>query len=865
MKLLPKNWAARVLTIWAAIAIVCVGGYYGARHVAWPAYRGWREARLNRMARKFLAEGNVSDALITVRRNLRANQSNLETWRLAVEVAKAKDSPEAIGFLDHIVKAGGTLAERLELVRLALHYGYVRQAVDALDGAGAEARDSADFHALAAEAYRRVGRLAAAKLELYSLVALRPHDGAAQLSLAQAEFNDDRDHPDLALRAKVEQLAEDPALHVRALALLLDDALARHAAEDAAKFAERLEPDTQTTAQELQVLAGFELGAPDHVAAYRKKLDGELARDPDGAAEFVRYLTAHHRLAEAQRWFAALPDQTRAAPAPAQALGEALFAAKDWAALGAHLDAYAWGDHDYLRQAFIAYVDRQTGHPADAQEAWKFASAKAGDSIPKLADLVTRASDWGWNDDAAELLRRVFNLMPRNESVRNQLIAWERMHGNTIGLNRVFARVVEVEPDNRDAKNNLAYTSLLLGTNLARAYGLARELHAAEPDNPFYATTESLALYKQGKPDDALALLAKLPPAALSGPERAVLRALYEAAAGDTAQAQGLLAGIARARLLPEESALATQAGDLIAGQTEAHDTRQRLLAQREKNREAGRHGWLHLLPDAGGEVPAPLQSADTLFAADDLQGLNAFLHGGNWGPNEPLRFALLAYVDRKESDAVAAREDWRLAVSSAGGDLRQLNNLIALATAWEWRDERMDALDRRFARDASDPAQLAELVEYYRAAGRTADMARVLGVFVDTQPATPAQQGAFAYYSMLCNQNLTRAYVVAQKSYQDAPDQPGLRAIYAFSLWKQQRYDEAWTLLDRAQAADGSIVPLPLLQAAVLADLKRAADAVQYLNGYERKDPLPEETSLAASLRRRLSPKDAGALSAAM
>ncbi len=865
IKLLPADRRTRIIVIWITLVAVVVGGYFTARYLAWPAVRSWREARLNRMAEEFLAQGNYTDALLTARKNLKKNQRNLETWRLAYRIAEAKESPEAVYYLDHVVKYGKKLPDRIAFIQLAMHHGYMRHAVEAVEGAGEEARDSAEFHQVAAEALQRANRSVAAKVHLYSLAQLRPDDPEAQLALAEAEFRDDVARPNLELRRRIAGIAEDPRLRVRALTLLVDDAVARKDAAAAARFGEQLEREDIDAAQSLRVLEAYELAESPRLAAYREALTTRFAREEQGAAAWLRRELARGQLSEARDWYRALPDETQKSPSVAHAMTDILLAAADWSSLRALLERTDWGEDDYRRQAYLSYVARATGRPVEAQDAWKFAALKAGNKLPKLADLVARASQWGWNDQAAELLWKVFHLLPQNESVRDQLVAWERLQGNTSNLNRLFAKLLESDPDNLQARNNLAYTSLLLGSNLTRAYAIARELYAQDPKNPFFATTQALALLRQGKPADGLEVLESIGPVALAQPERAVLRARLRAGAGQAESVQDMIAGIPQRRLLPEERALARAALTEVARANTAAGAGRLLSEQRADNEAQGRSGWIALLPAEAVDLENPkVLAADTFFAAGDVAGLGQSLRSGAWGgAQEHLRLALLAYVGRHDGDLSSAKNAWRAALATAGGDIAKLSALTTLAQTWDWRDEYFEAIDRRFARQSADTDTLAELLEYYRAAGRTADMARVLSTHLQSQPGTPDQWSRFAYYSMLCNLNLTRAYVAAQKAYQTAPEAPGNRAIYAFALWKQRQFDAAWDLLDDATAGPDGVAPRALLEAMILADLQRAADASQRLKNYEAQDALPEEEGLAATLRRKLAERDSTTLSA--
>ena len=122
-----------------------------------------------------------------------------------------------------------------------------------------------------------------------------------------------------------------------------------------------------------------------------------------------------------------------------------------------------------------------------------------------------------------------------------------------------------------------------------------------------------------------------------------------------------------------------------------------------------------------------------------------------------------------------------------------------------------------------------------------------VLSAYLSAHPGDQEQLCGLAYYSMLSELNVSRAYVTAQDSYRAAPTDPNRQLVYAFALWKQRRPQEAWELLEKVEGGQSELVPAALLRAAVLADMERRADAADALKAFDASKALPEEASLAA------------------
>lgn len=855
MKFASASRLQRWLIVGVIALVILPGGYYVARHHGWPAYKNWRGEKLARMARQFMEQGDYDNALLTARQALRDNQRSLVHWRLATDAAKAKQSAEAIYYQQNVARLDKTLASRLELIRLALQHGVTRSALDAIENAEPEAKDSAEFHELAARTYLGVGRTVTAKMHLYSLIELQPENTVARLDLAELELAEDSAAKNQELRTRIEKMSEIPELRVRALSLLLRDAINTGAGERALAYAGSLrESEGLTGEQKVLVLAGLENGDEQRAEEYRRELQTEFADDPVSAVALADYFRKQGPPIEARKWFDSLPRETRENTAMQEAIAAAFLEWGEWARLDQTISAGPWSEREFMRQAFTAYSARKTARFADAGNAWRLAVIQAGDSPRKISELLALVARWGWQSEQYDLVWKLFALMPRNESISRQLIAWEHHQGRTANLNRIYARLAEFSPDDRMVKNNYAYTSLLLDANLSKAHEFARENFRAEPENPFFVTTQAFSLYKQNKPKEALALLETLRPAALAAPERTMHRALFRAKSGDAAGAADLLSGFKPAKFLPEERRLVEVTGEEIARIDRQRGQDLRLYALRDSGEIDRTKGWLRIVPEISPEsATVEMQTADSLFAMGDMSGLLAQLRKGGWDDHEHLRLALVAYVSRQRGDESAARSYWRTAVGTAAKEQAKLQQLRAIASAWEWKPERIDVLARIFEGNAGNEEYFAELMAHYRSVGRTAELVSVLNAYLLAHPGDQAQRCDLAYYSMLSGLNLSRAYVAARDVYLEAPQDPRRRVVYAFSLWKQRRAQEAWEVLEEMDAGANELVPVALLRAAVLADMEQRDAAAEALQKFDPAQALPEEARIAALIESKL------------
>lgn len=858
MKPVSLRWKRRWIGV--LLAVVLLGaGYYGLRYQAWPALKVRRIARMNREAQVFLDRGDLANALLAARRSLQASTANAEAWRLAAAAAKARELPEAVAYQESLCREEPTRENYLELMRLALHFNVPGNALTALASLGGKESRDPEFHRLAAQIYLRTGRTLAAKSHLVALTGLDPHDRAAQLDLAEIELAGDPTRKDPALRARILALADQPGLRVRARTLLLRENVKARVLLGTDELVRGLqaEPDLEVSGRLLVIEGLLLLGRPTS-ATLLSALQAEVSERPADAARVLDFFTRTGRPERARAWFATLPAATRKDQDVQHMTAEALLVLRDAAGLEALLRGSTWPGHEYLREALLARAYRDQGDSADFAEAWRLALIGTGSDLAKSTALLARVDGWRWVVERHEVVWRIFALVPDNESVQQILLLWERHQGNTANLNRLFTRIVEVQPT-ADARNNLAYTSLLLDSNVARAGLVAAKLAAAEPRNPFYGTTYALALYKQGHPAEALARLDAMSPSERTEPIRMLLRSLCLAALGRAEPASDLLGAVVLTDMLPEEKRLAETGLAEIARLGRRQGNQSRLVAFRETHdRATAASGWMALVAvGASGAGNTDLQLADSLYAAGDWDGLAELLRTTRWKEEDYLRTALLAHDARRRGDLRQSGEEWRQALALADRDPARLKNLRALVTEWKWPAERLETLNLSLERNPGDRVLLAELLQSYRAAGKTADLYRVLGLFAGTSTELTDEAVAQAYYGLLLELNLARAHVVARNAFAAAPGDPVRRMVYAFSLWKQHRAAEAMPLLNAlGRLTRSDVVPLPLLQAAIEAEMGARDAARSSLLRFqeEQAGALPEEMALAARISARLS-----------
>jgi hypothetical protein len=860
LKLLPKKRSTRIIVfIWAAVLLLVVAGV-SYKYFAKPAYKNWREKRANNIAREHLAAGDYPAALAAARKAIQYNQANVDAWRLAVEITEKQDSPQSFVYQQGLAGVEPTLQNKLKFIRTAIKYNAYPQAIEAINKMGSEAAQSMEFYELAAQASLVMRNQTKAKYYLMSLVKLQPDNNKARLDLAQIRLVDGFDDNKPSIRAEIRSLSNDPALRVRALTLLLADAVQSKRESDALEIANQLAvaPDVAPGTQ-LMIAEAYRQASPKRLAPYLDTLKTAYADKPEHIGLLVGYMGAHDMSTDARKWIESLPVKTRDDEGVQLAYAAALLSLNDYTGLENYLRPLKWTENEYARHALLAYSARKRGDERSFGESWKLAVIEVGSNTRRLQSLLSRTITWGWPEQRVELLWKKFSLDPTDKTTRQQISTWERGKKNTPALNRLFGRINENDPSDRESKNDYTYTSLLLGTSLDRAHSDARENYESNPKNPYFATTYALSLYKQNKPQEALQTLETLGVGALASPERTLLHGVILIANGRIDEGVDQTAHLKIDQFLPEERRLYQEASTIVERSRRDQATTARLanLATTAGSTPGERKSWLQALPATYRNDSVQLNLADSLYASDDYKGLETTLKNEKWDDHDFLRLTLLAYAQKNLGREADFRATWRLVTTTANRPA-QLTVLEEICERWNWSGERLDILNRILQRDPSDTNALNQLTEHYRQNGQTGELARIYTLRAESDGASPDDKSHFAYYSLLTNTNVSKAHVFARQAYDAAPETPFYAKTYALSLYKQSRPSDAWRTIEKLIAV-GETGPaqLNLLRAAITLEQGQPAEASNYLKSFDARSALPEESAMADSLAKTIAAKN--------
>ncbi len=215
-----------------------------------------------------------------------------------------------------------------------------------------------------------------------------------------------------------------------------------------------------------------------------------------------------------------------------------------------------WSEARFVRAAYLARTAEQDGNRELREAHWARALAEAGADPVTLQGLLAFAVQWRWGADQLELHRRLAALP---HPAPAQLQAWWEAAATLRHVPHVFdatRALLAAGIDNVGIRNDFAATALLLGRELPRAHTLALQNFQAQPDRLEVAATWATSLRLQGRVEEALRVIARLPSDSARAPEVEMERAFCFAAAGRKEEAKAIASRVRVEVLTTEEQAL---------------------------------------------------------------------------------------------------------------------------------------------------------------------------------------------------------------------------------------------------------------------------------------------------------------------
>ena len=533
--------------------LLCWGGFR--------LYRNWQEGHLVRRASAVMSGGDLREASLSVRRVLQLNPNNVEALRLMGEIAEKTGDRGSLELRRKAFELNPNSAEDgLAYVRGALWSNDIATAEKTLNSLPEGARARPEFHAASGRLAEMKRDLAGAEQHWLRAAELAPNESGYRFQLALLQLNQPEKRANAL--AVLQELRSNSAQRIAATRTLIIDGVARGtAAGPLRKLSEELQAYPEAVFSDRLMYAEILRQMRDPAQEeYVARLKTDAAASPLNAAALISWMIRNRMTDEASAFIDSLPEEAKVKWPVPFVIAEVQTKTKNWIQLEKQLRESDWATYDFLRRAYLARALREQGKqlPADQELA---AAEKEASANPQMVTTLTQTiAEWGWKDEAVDLLW----ILTKNPQTRmpalRSLYAHYTKVADTSGLYRTLAKLSELNPQDTALQNNLAQVSLLIGADVDHARKIAAEVAAKDPKNAAYLSTYAYSLLSKGDLKGALQVMDGLSEEKLRDPSVATYHGLILAAAGQKEKAREFLRRSSEAQLLPEEKELVAKA-----------------------------------------------------------------------------------------------------------------------------------------------------------------------------------------------------------------------------------------------------------------------------------------------------------------
>ena len=547
----PRNLKPLLYT---ALIVAVLAGAWLAR----PLYRSWKKQRYIAQAIAHLNRSDYKNAALSARQVRALDPANLEAARVLAEITERLRSPEVIAwrqFIADIEPENPT--NHIALAEAALMFGESSRAEQALVKIAPTNRNSVEFHQAAAMVLASQHKLAEAEAHFRAAIKRAPTNDLLQLNRAVILMQARDTNVVAEGIGTLQKYAASPIHRRMALQNLSQAYLHTKDFDQAVITARKLVAATNSTFADQMLLLGVlhAAGSSEFQNQLATTQTNAATTGPEQVQSLVSWLIGAGQSEAALRWLASLPKELQSQQRVSMALADLHMNRADWPALQKLTESARWAEADFLRFAMLSRAYREQRQTMSANSVWLDAVRTAGGNPKTLATLVRMAGSWGWTHEQEDLL---WTLVERHPGERWAPAALKEIYvksADTRGLNRLAAVLVAQNQNNLVAKNDLAGTALLLGTQTSRAHELAREVFTKFPSNEITASTYAFSLHVQGKHDEALKAFAGVKSESLEQPSIALYYGVI-LGTNSPVEARKYLGLAAKGNLLPEEKAL---------------------------------------------------------------------------------------------------------------------------------------------------------------------------------------------------------------------------------------------------------------------------------------------------------------------
>jgi tetratricopeptide (TPR) repeat protein len=552
---------------WWVFRIVLLVVLCGIGAMGWRYYGEFRKNRMVERARSMIAQKDYPQALISARRALQLNPRDVAVVRMMIELAESSNAKEALFWHRMLaeIEPKRRSADDIAWADCALRFGeaaVAQQAVAGLDEAG---KKTAGYQDIAGRFAELANNTTVAESHFAEAVKLEPGNPLFQVRLAAVRLRSGKSELHAESLETLEKFKTEPKARGLVLRALLDEYFRQKDWSKALELAKQMQAMPDATFSDKMLYLGLlrRFQSPEF-HRYLFTLQETAITSPDNVAHLITWLKENTLVMVASGWIKTIPPEiAKTTPVPA-AIAECYLVLRDWESLNNVVAEGNWGYVEFLRLAFLARVQRENGDLPSSRNSWTGA-VKAAENRPDSILMLTRhANKWGWESEVLDMLWAVARSNAGQQPALTALHQSYAATGNTRGLLNVSNRMLEINPKDPVALNNVVLLSLLLNTNVERALSLGDEAYRLDPKNPGIISTYAFSLHVRGKTEEGIALMRTLDEKTLNDPSAAAYFAAMLAESEKPDEAAKYIELAQPAKLLPEEMALVKTAREVL-------------------------------------------------------------------------------------------------------------------------------------------------------------------------------------------------------------------------------------------------------------------------------------------------------------
>lgn len=475
-------------------------------------------------------------------------QESVAVWKEAVEL----DPENAQGHLG--------------LARAAIRFGDRQTARTALQKLSADGLVSAEYYRLHAGLALLEHDVRAQEDNLTQLALLEPENDRVRLNLAMIRLLDPHGSKAAGARSALLELARKDEVRMRAVVELLSDIARRWPTPEPERDAA-----LRALAAALTPARGPLLAMPSQMDHIDRLIHYARAQPDPGAEDVIslaNWMSLNGQTESALQWIDTLPPQLTDHALLKTAHAELAIRLRDWPRLRRLLLAGAWGPvpTEAVEQAFRAHAQAGPNRSAAIQPGW-VAALEAGKSSPAGLRLLLRLAEiWAWPAEYRQVLLTIARTMPNETWAWRQLVSLALSNADSEQLTQIYGEWRLALPGEPVVQVESAIMGHLLGRRRSATSTETAEFVRQQPLNPGAGVAHALALWRERRVTEAVAVLDALPATAFHEPRYALARGVVLAEAGRATESEELLDRTAGERLLPEERALVVAARERNRG-----------------------------------------------------------------------------------------------------------------------------------------------------------------------------------------------------------------------------------------------------------------------------------------------------------